>query len=106
MKRLKRKYARLFWVLIGAFLGLEGLGWCFHLAGERLLRSTFLNLSSWMVILGFLPFLAVCWVWRRLLRCPNCRDRGRSSSVRLNRARTDSCKSCGRPILFDDQTEE
>ncbi len=103
MKRLKRKHARLFWALLGAFLGLEGAGWCLHLAGEELWRPALLNLSSWFAILGFLPFLMACWVWRRLLRCPNCQDRGRSSSVRLNPKKTDCCKSCNQPILFDDQ---
>lgn len=103
MQRLKRKHARLFWVLLGTFLVLEGLGWCVQAAGEKTGNFRFLELSSWMGILGFVPFLVSCWIWRRLLRCPNCEDRGRSSSVRLNPMKTDSCKSCGNQILFDDQ---
>lgn len=106
MQRLKRKHARIFWALVMCFLSLEGLGWCLRTAGERLWDPRLLELSSWLGILGFLPFLASCWIWRRRLRCPNCHDRGRSGSVRLNRLKTDCCKSCGRPILFDDQMGE
>ena len=90
--------------MLGLFLGLEGLGWCFRAAGGG--HAWLLELSSWLGILGFLPFLTACWLWRRLLRCPNCHDRGRSGSARLNPKKTDCCKSCGRPILFDDQEEE
>ena len=103
MERLKRKHARIFWGLTGTFLSMEGLGWCLRTVGGS---PWLLELSSWIGILGFLPFFASCWVWRCRRRCPNCRDRGRSSSVRLNRLKTDSCKSCGSPILFDDQMGE
>ncbi len=100
---LKRKHARIFWALVCGFLGLESLGWCLRLAAEKCSLLSLLDFAHWSVILGVLPFLAACWVWRRLLLCPNCHDRGRSGSVRLSKTKTDRCKSCGKPILFDDQ---
>ena len=101
MRTLKRKHARLFWVLFWAFWGLEGAAWALRLAGEN--HPGLLDAASWITILAFLPLAGAGLLWRFCLQCPNCRDRGRSGSVRLNRDKRDCCKSCGQPILFDDQ---
>ena len=101
MQRLKRKHAKLFWALFWVFWGLEGAAWALRLAGEE--HPWLLAAASWITILAFLPLLGAGVIWRRRLQCPNCRDRGRSGSVRLNPKKTDCCKSCGQPILFDDQ---
>ena len=102
MRKLKRKHARLFWGLFWTFWGLEGAAWVLRLAGgERLLAA-----ASWIAPLAFLPLAGAGLLWRFRLQCPNCCDRSRSGSVRLNLRKTDRCKSCGRPILFDDQAEE
>jgi len=101
MQRLKRKYAKLFWALFWVFWGLEAAAWALRLAGEN--YPGLLAAASWITILAFLPLLGAGLLWRFCLQCPNCRDRGRSGSVRPNPKKTDCCKSCGQPILFDDQ---
>lgn len=103
MKRLKRRDARLFWGLFLAFWVLEIAAWALRLAGES--RPGLLNAASWITALAFLPLLGAAILWRCRLRCPNCRSRDRTSSARLNPRKTDTCKGCGQPILFDDQTE-
>ena len=101
MKRLKRVHARLFWGLFGAFWVLEIGAWLLRQTGEG--RPGLLNAASWVTPLAFLPLLGAVVLWRCCLRCPNCRSRDRSSSARLNPRKTDTCKGCGQPILFDDQ---
>ena len=103
MQRLKRKDAKGFWVLFWAFWGLEGTAWVLRLAGEN--HSGILDAASWIRILAFLPLRGAGLLWRFRLQCPNCHDRGRSGSVRLNPRKRDRCKSCGQAILFDDQEE-
>lgn len=101
MKRLKRRDAKWFWVLFLAFWVLEIAAWGLRLAGEG--RPGILNAVSWLTALAFLPLLGAAVLWRFRLRCPNCRSRDRTSSARLNPKKTDTCKGCGQPILFDDQ---
>ena len=101
MKRLKRAHAKLFWGLFGAFWVLEIVAWALRLTGEG--HPGLLNVASWITPLAFFPLLGATILWRCCLRCPNCRSRDRSSSARLNKKKTDTCKGCGNPILFDDQ---
>lgn len=101
VKRLKRRDARLFWVLFLAFWVLEIAAWALRLAGEG--RPGLLSAASWITVLAFLPLLGATALWCLRLRCPNCRSRDRSSSARLNPRKTDTCKGCGQPILFNDQ---
>lgn len=99
MKTLKRKHARLFWGLFGAFFILELLGWGLRFAAAPWL----LEAGGWAGIVGFVPLAAAGLVWRRFLQCPNCGKWEGSGSARLNPKKTDCCKNCGKPILFDDQ---
>jgi len=103
VKTLKRKHVRAFWTLIWTGAGLEWAAMILELIGERRLRSWMTDLAPGLALLGLALLLAAVAVLRRCLLCPNCRSRRRSASVRLGNRKTDCCRSCGTPILFDDE---